>query len=532
MIERAQAPLAMSSASGPDRAERLRIARRADWRFLLTHPLPRRALVIGPSTEEMLAALRQSCGTVLHVESAEEMLLERFDLVVLSGASPDEAARATAHLVGGGSLYWETPADVPAAVACRVLAEAGLEDPRAYWHRPDFENCLEIIALEDGVLRHVLRGGAHGLRGEFRRAAGRWLHRLGRMESVARSRSVIARRPGVRSVDPGPATRLMLQTGDDEREGSLLVRTPRFRASAHVLLFAFPPEADEPRVLAKVPRLGTNHTLDREAACLEALEHFDVPGVPRLDVRERFGGVATLVESIVPGRPIHPDRLRRDPDRLVDQGVQWIIEFHGRTRRRGDQPAAWWTLFVEEPLAVLESAFGHHPDLRARIARTRDLVQPLHGAVLPTVYEHGDLGSPNLLLAPDGSFGVVDWELARPRGLVTADLFFFLGFAAVAREGVRSPDSFGAAFRSAFCGDEGWARSRIDRYGDALGVDRALRPPLFVLAAARVVAETVGRLREEGGIGTGGNELAAWLETERSGALWREAVDRFGELRL
>ena len=527
-----RASSAATAAPEPDRAERLRVVRRADWRFLLEDPAPRRVLTVGNVPESLVTALRAVCPDVLSVSHADEPLVERFDLVVLSGASPDEAERAGRHVAGGGALYWETPTDVPVAAARAALLAAGFGEARAYWHRPDFEGCLEIIALEDDVLRHVLRGGAHGVKGEFRRAAGRWLHRLGRVESIARHRSIVARRPGVKRIDPGPATRLMSRGADDERTGSLLVRTPRFRASAHVLLFAFPPDADEPVAVAKIPRLADDPTIDREAACLEAMEHFGIPGVPRLEVRDRFAGVATLVETAVPGRPIHPDRLRRHPERILDLGTKWIREFHGRTKRRGDDAAEWWDRFVEEPLGVLESTFGAVPEWRERIARTRDLVQPLHGTCLPTVYEHGDLGAPNLLLAPDGSFGVVDWELAHPRGLVSADLFFFLGFAAVAREGARSPGSFAAAFRSAFCGDEGWARPWVDRYGDALGVDGALRPPLFVLAAARVVAETVRRLREEGGIGDGAGELADWLETERAGVFWREAVEHFEELSL
>ncbi|MBZ0270058.1 aminoglycoside phosphotransferase family protein, partial [bacterium] len=313
--------------------------------------------------------------------------------------------------------------------------------------------------------------------------------------------------------------------------GSLLVKTPRFRASGHVLLFAFPPHASEPSQVAKMPRLSGDPTLEREVACLRALEAASTRGVPRVETCDTIGGVRTLVETVVPGRPLHPSRLRRGNRTLIAAGVDWIADLHHGTRK-DDMPAReWMDRFVREPLDLLAATLTS-PEDRALLARTRELLEPLHGRSLPTVFEHGDIGAPNLLLDEAGSFGVVDWELGLPEGLLAADLFFFLGFAAIAREGADEPSGFTRAFDRAFFGVGAWAGRWIDRYARRVSLPMEYRRPLFVLCAARTVAGTIARLRDENDVAPADPAFADWLRTERSAVLWRDAVRRHDELSL
>jgi len=511
------------------RDDRLETVRRADWRFLLPCVRPERVAVVGPAPGSLLAALRETMGKVTLLADASDASL-RYDLVVVAGTRlAGDAARLLAK---GGSLYWETPPGLDLARARAELDRAGLADIRAHWHYPDFEACREIVPLDhDEVVDHVLRGGAHGVKGEVKRAAARWIVRFGRREVLARHRSLLALRPGRVPADPSPSEHLRRSVSTHGRHGALLVKTPRFRASAHVLLFAFPPGGADPARVAKMPRLAGDPTLDREVECLRALETAGTRGVPRVEARRDFGGVATLVETVVPGRPLHPSRLRKGGERHVAAGVEWITDFHERTLRPAGDPRAWWKRFGEEPLKRLEAVVADAPG-HELVQRTRALVRSLREAALPTVFEHGDIGAPNLLLDDAGSFGVVDWELGRPDGLVGADLFFFLGFAAVAREGAGHPEGFARAFRRAFLGPDAWARPWMRAYFDRLPVPPALRKPLFVLAAARVVDDTIGRLREERPPARDDREFLAWLRRERSFVLWTEAVRSYHEIAL
>jgi len=51
---------------------------------------------------------------------------------------------------------------------------------------------------------------------------------------------------------------------------------------------------------------------------------------------------------------------------------------------------------------------------------------PVWATGIPTVLEHGDLWSANIILRTDGSFTVIDWADVRPCGLPLADLLYFL----------------------------------------------------------------------------------------------------------
>lgn len=509
------------------RDQRLERVRRADWRFLLPQVRPSRVAVIGAASTELLVALRDTMGSV-EVLTAESPFADGFELVVLVGEGPvHEAARRVAP---GGSLYWELPRNVRLAQGQLQMRDTGLTEVRAHWHHPSFDACREIVPLDNAhVLRHVLQGGAHGARGELRRAAGRWLCRLGRVESMARDRSLLAVRPGQSIQDEPPCSRLRRSVTENGKAGSLLVKTPRFRASGHVLLFAFAPGQSGPARVAKMQRLNGDPTLDREAACLQALERAGTLGVPRLDARDTFGGVSTLVETVVPGQPLHPDRLRRNPTAHLAAGVEWITTLHERTAQPVVDRDAWWAEAVEAPLQSLRAAFPSGPE-SDWITRTEQRVQPLREGGLPTVFEHGDIGAPNLLLDDDGTFGVVDWELGQPRGLIAADLFFFLGFAAVARERARTAPEFASAFRKAFFGPSAWASSWIRSYGDRLGIASSVWPPLFVLSAARVVAHAIERVREGEASLIDGGERLEWLRSERSYVLWRETVENWDNL--
>src|SRR5690606_23163251 len=66
------------------------------------------------------------------------------------------------------------------------------------------------------------------------------------------------------------------------------------------------------------------------------------------------------------------------------------------------------------------------------VGATTAALATLRSSALPPVFEHGDLGHPNLVVLADGGIGVLDWETARRDGLPLHDLVFFLGYVALA----------------------------------------------------------------------------------------------------
>lgn len=161
----------------------IELYRRIDWRFLLPGPLPPRVGYLG-APGPLLSALGKvtevspirpaSDGDLRSADNA------KFELVVASSTAADlrQAAQAVAQ---GGMLYWEIRRGkalgraVQAAASvgrrqfsirpARLLRELGFSDVQLFWHRPDFENCREIVPMDGrDALLHFLRRTCSGLR--------------------------------------------------------------------------------------------------------------------------------------------------------------------------------------------------------------------------------------------------------------------------------------------------------------------------------------------------------------------------------
>jgi thiamine kinase-like enzyme len=98
------------------------------------------------------------------------------------------------------------------------------------------------------------------------------------------------------------------------------------------------------------------------------------------------------------------------------------------------------------------------------------------------VFSHGDPGPHNLLVGETGTVTFVDWENADPEGMPLWDLFAFLrGFTTWASRR-RRPGTRVAAIRRTFVEGSPFTRvvaESIERYRDALSLDRSFVEPLF-----------------------------------------------------
>jgi len=516
--------------------ELLRIARRLDWRFLLADPLPTRIAYVGVRNRILRDALAEICADPVFFDWPPKPgeVSDSFDLVLVTSARPEDA-RGSAHLVApGGTLRWELRGRLSTQEAEDALRRAHFESVNTYWNRPDFENCLEEIPVAAGtVLDHVLRGGGHGPLGELRRTAARVLRRVGFLDSVAPCRALHADRGAASGGLPGRLRHLAAERdGGSAQNATILLRSPRFRASGHALLFAFAEGARNPSVIAKIARLrGPAPSLGREAAALEALMAIPggIEGVPRLLGRTETGGSFAILETVVPGAPLHPSKVRRNPEQSLAPFLDWIIELQQRTRVYA-MADVWWKEAVDRPLRRIETLFGASSAEGRLVSRTKHIAERLRETATAWVFEHGDFSAPNLLL-DDGRPGIVDWELGTPHGILGADLFQLLGFGARARDGALSSREGRDALRRAFFGKSPWAAEMVLHYASALGIRASRLPALYVLSWARNVASYVERLDADASVGPSGEAVRSWLTTDFSFAAWEDAVSGFEELR-
>jgi hypothetical protein len=300
-----------------------------------------------------------------------------------------------------------------------------------------------------------------------------------------------------------------------------------------VVALVFSGDSSEPILVLKISRtIDEGHCLAREAASLRSLQEARPGGfdsVPRLVFYDAFDGEDLLVETALPGPLMRPSAVRSAFGECLDSVLRWIVDFHRATGRPGSWNPSSFARLVEAPLAALDRlpASSGAPQV---LSRTRECAEKLSQMRLPLVFEHGDLGSPNLIRLSRRRVGVVDWELSDPAGLPAVDLFFCLSFLACARRGARTPQDCVAAFHEAFFGPDAWARPHVLRYAQAVGLPREALEPLFVLCWGRYVASLAARTRSADQRSAVGDE-ERWVAGERHLSLWQHAVSHMGELR-
>lgn len=328
--------------------------------------------------------------------------------------------------------------------------------------------------------------------------------------------------------------RLHLERFSPTRQLSTVMLTPRFRASSHVVCLLMPRGQSEPVMVAKIPRLaGPSASVTREVANLRAVQASQPGGfasIPQVIAFENYASRQFLLETALVGKPMDPPAVRSDPDRCCRAVIDWLVELQLVTRQRQRQ-TGWVENLVTRPLRQFRSLLPLSAEEAQWLTVTQDLVVPLQEAELPPVFEHGDLSYPNVMWLHNGQPGVVDWELASPRGLPGFDLFFFLSYIAFARRKARSSGDYLPAFREAFFGERAWAVPYIRSYCQRLQLPEDMWASLFVLTWLRYMTSLLDRLDEASqSSGELGVETAAWLRQNRYYELWRYAVTHVSDL--
>lgn len=321
---------------------------------------------------------------------------------------------------------------------------------------------------------------------------------------------------------------------------SFALLTQRTWTSKYVVFVVFGRESAEPALVVKVVRIPGfgDRSLEAEAANLEDVQATRASGyatIPRLVALAAHRGHPLLVQTALAGRALDPGAVRRNRAACVARVVEWLHELPldgaGTTHDPG-----WFERLVEVPIRRFVETGPRDQVRAALVERTLDLVEPLRGSRLPLVVEHGDLSHPNLIGLGNGTVGVIDWELAEPRGLPLVDLVFFLTYVAFAEARSSTVGRQVQAFDDAFVGPDAWASRLVTAEAERARVPLSLLTPLLVGCWARYVGKLVDRL-EPGPLDIVGRPIppapVAMVAIDESiyAALWRHAVDRARDFR-
>lgn len=190
-------------------------------------------------------------------------------------------------------------------------------------------------------------------------------------------------------------------------------------------------------------------------------------------------GRLCLLESVLDGPDLRQANSRTRSLVFLDPIVDWLINLARTTR--GPRTTHPGHTFTE----LIDRAAGH-----VRSDREQGVLQAItrqlngHPAdPLPLVFQHDDLGTWNVAVAPDGTIGILDWDSSRHDGFPAVDLFYFLAYYGAMLDTALATADLLESFVETFFGDGTFARvatGAVQRYTDAVALPRGWLGPLFV----------------------------------------------------
>jgi hypothetical protein len=219
-----------------------------------------------------------------------------------------------------------------------------------------------------------------------------------------------------------------------ESPAEALVATSWRGTEASALVFGFAGRNGVPVIVAKQAPLSKRSSACHEAKMLDQVapraQQAGI-GVPRLIELLDKWGQAYVLETGVSGRPLSQLLVgrRADLSTIVHTLSAWLEAWHQSSTQRATLTSTECEEMILEPARSLAEGllFGHEYVEWLHKACSR-----LVGTEVPWVNTHNDLTMANVLLDGDGHVSVVDWEVARARGLPLADFWYSVCDAATA----------------------------------------------------------------------------------------------------
>ncbi len=305
----------------------------------------------------------------------------------------------------------------------------------------------------------------------------------------------------------------------------------------HLLYFVFGNLGNDPILVAKLARgITMPPFLPRERQALDLLQAIapsKAACTPRVLAFEKLQQRWLLIETAVRGRQMSVVANHGHLDSYVKLVLAWLIDLHLSTSaaREGDE---WLDRLVFSPFAQLRFASELSGLDSSRFDRCRYWLESLADSSCPCVFEHGDFGSANILISPDGRPGAVDWEHSEPHGLPAVDLFYFLTSLAILTHRAKTRREFVAAFHEAFFAPDAWAKPYVATYAEALSIPACTLKPLFLACWVRYLNNLLEVLMYEGPSereNLSGNSLELFRQNHNQD-FWRYTLDHYDKLNI
>ena len=275
----------------------------------------------------------------------------------------------------------------------------------------------------------------------------------------------------------------------------------------------FEPDAREPRWALKFARVPDYaEPFDRDERGLRLASQVGGPiaeHAPLFLGRLVVAGIHASLESAAVGQRLigflHTAASRGEKLRAIETVAEWTLSVARHTRGATER-------LEPERDRLKQQVLPHWPGAPAGLADGL--------AAVPAVFQHGDLGSWNVVVHP-GGFTVLDWEDAVPHALPLWDLWYLLADALAHLDGAAGPETREQHFVSLFRGELPESEILFRWTGQTVAALEIPVDAVSTLATLCWLDEGLGHHERESAIGqyAPGTERAR-TQYERIGELW------------
>ena len=468
------------SATYTPGSNRIGSASGVPWLALLPSQEPGRVLAVGlPSLTALRALGRASGSLTVRCRSRREARRARailagtgasvemgsaggtgYDLIVVARGAPSDGLSAA--LGPGGTLIREESGTGAGIALTPSFGEVTAAAPAS---APNARHALERRGLWSG--RVVLRA-----LGRSRDVGGPW-------ERLLHARRLVSTAEG----PPAYLCRVAADAGIDVSGMDWAMSAPGRYRSNKIVFFLFERGAEVPAIAVKMtrdPELNGRLAIERDALeRLAATGAMPAGAIPTVSFAGVEAGRALLGLGAVDGVPFASVSERTSECPHLAAAFVQLESLAAATAEpaAGSELGALLRDILERFRALYRLSDGHRAVLEAGIAAIEASPAPV-----PAVFQHGDPGVWNLLVAADGTVAFLDWEAAESRGVPLWDVFHLArsyavmaGRAAGERYPMRSIERLMITPGpiNEMLGDV------VRRYRDRIGVEPGLVEPLF-----------------------------------------------------
>jgi hypothetical protein len=498
-------------------------SRQIDWRFLLPRPQGdtfEHLILLGGSDDARRSILE--LGVARRVSNTPRPD-DRADAVIGLAGREALLEDATQALGDNGVLYWEIdrrrPSDFSRSPSRmqRQLRRTGMTVCASYWVKPGFPDRQMYVPLQ-------CRGALHWyLETLFRSRT--WRRRIGRavLTAAADSLGLATLAPCYAVVATRGERRLPAVVEHAASQGLSLHPDPQIVLLAHgmhewnrIVALLFEAHGATPGAAIKLPRLprfnaDTEWEHDVLRVLASTLPSMIAESIPRSRIF-RWNDLSVTTETCITGSSLN-SRARPAAETALEDlrcVVDWLAAFHRHSATEHVTAKEWARTHFTDACRQYVVTFGSTPAEARLFDGLSQSIDELGDETLPIVWQHGDLGPPNVYLDNRRPL-VIDWETAR-RGPALEDLLYLLADWTAAVNGHGTETARQCNLRALYCADGSRppflhsVHREIARYMDIVGVPASLFEILLTYTFVRKALECAARLTRLGSPFAGGRE--------------------------